>query len=55
MASGSLSPFLLTIMVEDSGVLLKRVKDLGLISGFERSRNKEVVTHLKFMIDTILS
>ena len=48
------SPFLFTIVVEALSLLLVKVRELGMIGGFEMSRNGEGITHLQFAYDTIL-
>ena len=50
-----LSPFLFTIVVDDLSSLLVKAREMGVISGFEASRNGEVITHLQFEDDTILA
>ena len=50
-----LSPFLFTMVVEALSSLLVKAREMGVISGFEASRNGEVITHLQFEDDTILA
>lgn len=49
-----LSPFLFMIVVEALSSLLVKVREMGVVSGFEASRNEEVITYLQFAVDTIL-
>lgn len=49
-----LSPFLFTIVVEALSILLVKARDMGVISGFEVSRNGEAISHLQLADDTIL-
>lgn len=51
---GPLSPFLFTIVLEALGSLLVKLREVGVITGFEISRKREAVSHLQFDDDTIL-
>lgn len=48
-----LSPFLFTIVMEALGSLLLKARELGVINGFEVTRNREAMTHLQYADDTL--